>query len=118
MQLNGDRGIGTRKDGHFGSGEHYARVERERIEGEPLIDAILRTAYEDFYRAYGSHSLAAAALGTIRQTVARHLDHANQARLNTEIGRSDLNKRWGWSKRRRSAHIDMKWTKSQASEGA
>ena len=104
--MSGDRGVGTRKDGHFGSGEHYARVERERIPGEPLIDAILRTAYEDFYRAYGSQNLAAAALGTIRQTVARHLDHARQVRLNAEIGRSDLNKRWGWSKRRRSAHVE------------
>lgn len=73
------------------SAEHYARVERERIAGETLLDAAVRLMVLDAVHATGSQKQAAAMLGVSRGVIARHVDRDVARRVNVELGRTDLN---------------------------
>jgi predicted DNA-binding protein (UPF0251 family) len=73
--------------------EHYARVERERIPGEPLFEAIVRILVEDTLAATeGSITRAANLTGASRTTIRRHIDKAKLKVVNAKLGRSDLNR--------------------------
>jgi len=90
---------------HDRSGEHYARVERERLQGEPFIDALVRIAVLDAVADCGSHNQASILLGVSRQTIGRHVDRARARRVNAAVGRPDLNKtqRGQWTPARLTA---------------
>jgi len=91
--------------GHARSGEHYARVVRESLPGEPFIDALVRIAVEDAMQDCGSANQTSMLLGVSRQTVGRHVERARTRRMNAQLGRPDLNKtqRGQWTPARLAA---------------
>jgi hypothetical protein len=91
---------------HARSAEHYARIARERLPGEPFLDALLRVAVADAMEACGSANAASKLLGVSRQTVGRHVDRERARKVNAEIGRPDLNQTQRgreWTERRERA---------------
>ena len=95
---------------HPRSGEHYARVERERIEGETFLAALDRIAIEDAVtefeakKPYAPQTYAAKLLSVSKSLITRHLRRARELRGNVAAGRSDLNPTVGpvkpWSEAR------------------
>jgi len=77
---------------HDRSGEHYARVERERIAGESFLDALHRIAVEDAIAATGNQKAAAELLGTTPATVSREVHRAREKRVNVRFGTPELNR--------------------------
>jgi len=77
---------------HDRSAEHYARVERERLPGEPFLDALVRVAVGDAVTAAGSNNAASKLLGVSRQTVGRHLDRELERNVNARLGHEELNR--------------------------
>lgn len=74
------------------SAEHYARVVREAIPGEPLLDAIRRLMILDFVDEYGSQKRAAKELGVSRGVVHRGIQASIQKTVNARFGHTELNR--------------------------
>jgi len=70
---------------HPRSSEHYARVERERLPGEPYLKALHRLAVEDAVAASGEQRLAAQLLGTTPTTICNALKLARERRVNSRL---------------------------------
>lgn len=70
---------------HARSGEHYARVERERIAGEPFLKALHRLAVEDAVAASSHQRAAAALLGTTPTAVCNALILARRRRVDAQL---------------------------------
>jgi hypothetical protein len=77
---------------HDRSAEHYARVVREALPGEPILDAARRLMVLDFVDAFGSQKKAAEQLGVSRGVIHREVHAAIAKRVNARIGREDLNR--------------------------
>ena len=70
---------------HARSGEHYARVERERLPDEPFLKALHRIAVEDATLACGDQKGAALLLGTSRTLICNALKLALERRVNARL---------------------------------
>ena len=78
---------------HARSGEHYARVERERIDGESYLLCLTRLAVEDAVAAAETHAGAAKLLGCSRTNIAHVIQRGIERRANAAIGQPERNAR-------------------------
>jgi predicted transcriptional regulator len=90
---------------HPRSAEHYARVARERIDGEPILKAIHRIMVEDAVAATGSQKEAAKLLGVTGQAIFHCLQKKKEKLVNVRLGRAQANSRTGakWTPERFAA---------------
>ena len=70
---------------HARSSEHYARVERERLPGEPFLKALHRLAVEDATASCGDQKGAASLLGTSETLICNALKLARERRVNARL---------------------------------